>query len=507
MKKIQGHGRPTVYTEGMLGQFYVDLDTGNVYECRRSSKYSPTHGAPVGGYQWELRATGEDIREHMEIHGSQVFDPNNHLEVITWDGVIGNKPSTTHSWNMKSGSMVIGTMEMSYVKVSDFTPDVNLFKMYGYSYTQIDLDGGEPTVLEFKPGVGVHERDGFYNLADGWIRVVQRAGSIDTEDGGDYVFPETGLYYCKQITNLTITNTVYNMIHVNLKINADPVYQLKPEHLPMLDPIYGEVYDRSFTFDGEGRMEPDIVEVYGSGGYAHGWFKLCNLEDLGELTDDTEFRVEFSGSFAEQYGHQPVTYKFGDRALYDWWENDTTSMKLEKLLFIYEQVVDRFDHVAEPGLYGYTSISAWDNELIGSEYVSKVCIGKPDIKVVDHKIKESYIPESVTPFVIHINGELPSPDFTGEYSEYIWTIDKTIQEIADAIDAGRCVTATSRLPFKALDDNGKAIVIDYLCLSVLINPYHNTTDDAWDICFSDYYNSYYWRYENIDGSDRFYYYQ
>ena len=69
MNKLTGNGRPTVYTHGQLGQYYEDLTTGDIYECRQSSKYSKLHGAPVGGYIWELRASGEDRAEHSEFFG------------------------------------------------------------------------------------------------------------------------------------------------------------------------------------------------------------------------------------------------------------------------------------------------------------------------------------------------------------------------------------------------------------------------------------------------------
>ena len=68
MIKLTGNGRPTPHTKGELGQFYQDLTTGDIYECRVSSEFSKLHGAPIGGYQWELRATGENIEEHAVFY-------------------------------------------------------------------------------------------------------------------------------------------------------------------------------------------------------------------------------------------------------------------------------------------------------------------------------------------------------------------------------------------------------------------------------------------------------
>ena len=70
MTKLTGKGRPTMNTPGEVGQYYEDLNTGDIYECRRSSKYSPTHHAPVGGYWWELRAKGEDRNDHGDFYGA-----------------------------------------------------------------------------------------------------------------------------------------------------------------------------------------------------------------------------------------------------------------------------------------------------------------------------------------------------------------------------------------------------------------------------------------------------
>lgn len=75
MDKLTGHGHPSNHFPGEVGQHYEDLDTGDIYECRIASKYSPTHGWPVGGYLWELRAKGEDIQDGL-LGGSSVTSWN-----------------------------------------------------------------------------------------------------------------------------------------------------------------------------------------------------------------------------------------------------------------------------------------------------------------------------------------------------------------------------------------------------------------------------------------------
>lgn len=65
--KLTGNGRPSMHLKGEVGQYYEDMLTGDLYECRVASEFSKTNGRPFGGYVWELRAKGEDIRE---IYGS-----------------------------------------------------------------------------------------------------------------------------------------------------------------------------------------------------------------------------------------------------------------------------------------------------------------------------------------------------------------------------------------------------------------------------------------------------
>lgn len=118
MTKLTGNGRPTMNTPGEVGQYYEDLNTGDIYECRRSSKYSPTHGAPVGGYWWELRVSGEDIKEHGDLYDIFVEEPC--VKTITFDGQT-DRPGCYFGW---------------FYKVSDDTPSVE--DVLGHVYKIVD---------------------------------------------------------------------------------------------------------------------------------------------------------------------------------------------------------------------------------------------------------------------------------------------------------------------------------------------------------------------------------
>ena len=86
---LHGNGRPTASTVGELGQYYKDDVTGDIYECRVASEYSPLHGAPIPGYRWELRVTGEDSSEHDALyHANRViicFDGTSDVCYNTYD--------------------------------------------------------------------------------------------------------------------------------------------------------------------------------------------------------------------------------------------------------------------------------------------------------------------------------------------------------------------------------------------------------------------------------------
>jgi len=53
MANIEGHGRPTKRTAAAVGDMYVDLDTGHIYECISADAYSQLHGDLMGGYVWK----------------------------------------------------------------------------------------------------------------------------------------------------------------------------------------------------------------------------------------------------------------------------------------------------------------------------------------------------------------------------------------------------------------------------------------------------------------------
>lgn len=69
MEKLTGHGQPHKHLPGEVGQYYEDLNTGDIYECLIAQPYSPTHGWPVGGYIWDKVLDGDDVELTQEVVG------------------------------------------------------------------------------------------------------------------------------------------------------------------------------------------------------------------------------------------------------------------------------------------------------------------------------------------------------------------------------------------------------------------------------------------------------
>lgn len=88
MNKLTGHGVPSKRLVGEVGQYYEDLDTGDLYECRVASEHSKLHGPIMGGYVWELRAKGEDVKELYGSGGGLPEGGDPHQQLVTdADGV------------------------------------------------------------------------------------------------------------------------------------------------------------------------------------------------------------------------------------------------------------------------------------------------------------------------------------------------------------------------------------------------------------------------------------
>lgn len=162
MTKLTGKGRPTMNTPGEVGQYYEDLNTGDIYECRRSSKYSPTHHAPVGGYWWELRAKGENIREHGDIFGGSGGSGE-----VSWND-LKDKPfednSFAFNWDGDTGKVDFAPDGMLYL-ISD---TITSFDMIGEAEYKIRASVGgnefESDVEYISPGDAEELIEGVYIL-------------------------------------------------------------------------------------------------------------------------------------------------------------------------------------------------------------------------------------------------------------------------------------------------------------------------------------------------------
>lgn len=89
MEMLTGNGKPTRNTKGLKGQFYKDLDTGDIYECEVSSEFSTLHHAPIGGYLWKLKAdgNGDDIIKDNALY-EQIADIHKDIVIVKQSGLL-----------------------------------------------------------------------------------------------------------------------------------------------------------------------------------------------------------------------------------------------------------------------------------------------------------------------------------------------------------------------------------------------------------------------------------
>ena len=441
MLKLTGHGRPTVYTPGKLGQYYEDLNTGDVYECRRDSKFSPTHGAPVGGYIWELRATGEDIREHQEIVGDQFFEVTDWINEITWDGVIGNNAKFEQPGTIWNNGMLLGTTLMTYYKVSDAIPDISAFAKN--DYTTVTVSGaGKVSETNATANDGVGDYDGYYMASSGVI-VVYKAGCTYLHKDGPKI-PETGTYLRHMFTSMPMMSyeeTCYVQKVFSPALHVEPVYKLKPEYLDILEPVYG---DPVLYFDGKANAgkEPDVVDRYDEyDGWFYGFVKVAGLEIFDSMSDEDviAYREHEYSVGSSPYTSNVKTVVYGNRKLHTSWGDgnvyELSANNNVQFLFVYEQTTDLFNHVAEPGLY-VRFVTASDGT--SNFWVSNVKIPNAKPPIVGHQVKGS-----------------PCTIVFTRSPERRWTCNKTYREITDALLSDSAIVGK----FKTIDSDGNTTYV------------------------------------------------
>jgi len=85
MANIEGHGRPTKRTAAAVGDLYVDLDTGHMYECISADAYSQVHGDLMGGYIWKYALDVDHVIAADDSTGSgSGSGSDSNLIIIDW---------------------------------------------------------------------------------------------------------------------------------------------------------------------------------------------------------------------------------------------------------------------------------------------------------------------------------------------------------------------------------------------------------------------------------------
>lgn len=169
---------------------------------------------------------------HMEDGIGQIsedlFDVT-YIDTFTWDGTIGNRFHYTTRNSIITGGVKLGTLDITWVKISDYCPDINIFKNNPSSYTVYE-EGAEPIVRNFNANQNLKEKDGYYEPIGGNAMVVHSPNvqAIDNSSGEDVqITLETGLYYCIQITTITMGTTEVTTQYTSELRSTVPIVTVK----------------------------------------------------------------------------------------------------------------------------------------------------------------------------------------------------------------------------------------------------------------------------------------
>lgn len=193
MEKLKGHGYPTPSTVGEVGQHYEDIDTGDIYECRIASKYSPTHGWPVGGYVWERRAKGEDIQE---IYGSGGGGTDNRVHIGIGKNNDGEKCLFVYD-NASSAWTYISAGDLcKKLKPLGLYPQITLTEIVNDSLDEDSraITNGPLMPLETATVVFIDEYDGR-------TLINMRGFIMDSINYGEGVINRMWIEYCGSLTD------------------------------------------------------------------------------------------------------------------------------------------------------------------------------------------------------------------------------------------------------------------------------------------------------------------
>lgn len=225
MELLTGTGHPSKRLKGEVGQHYKDLNTGDIYECKVAKEHSPMHGKISGGYIWHKIATGDHV-EIMDAKLDKELYDTSYVDTLSWDGSTTGRTTYTNSYDLQSGGMVLGNVSTTYVKVSDFIPDVDTFKLNPYSNMQYET-GKDPVSKEYKAGSLVVERAGYYTIAGENIMIVHSSNAEFEDAVRGTVILEPGIYYSIVTTTMTIAgNTVTETRSSELKA-ATEIFPVK----------------------------------------------------------------------------------------------------------------------------------------------------------------------------------------------------------------------------------------------------------------------------------------
>lgn len=135
----------------------------------------------------------------------EIFDIY-YADTLSWDGSTEDRATYTNTYALATGGMTLGNISTTYVKVSDFIPDIDTFKLNPYSNMQYEV-GKDPVLKEYTAGKLVVEHEGYYTIAGENIMIVHSSNAEFNDDVQGTVILEPGLYYSIVVTTMTLGGT------------------------------------------------------------------------------------------------------------------------------------------------------------------------------------------------------------------------------------------------------------------------------------------------------------
>ena len=137
-RTLEGHGRPSVFLEGGVGQKYKDLDSGLIYVCKGERGFIRVDGDDQSEmYNWELVESGGSTGGVFTVNFTQNED-----ESVTSDKTLDEITTAKQSGQVVTGNITIEGMDITLIMRGLLNGNVKFssFLLQGSILTCVSID-------------------------------------------------------------------------------------------------------------------------------------------------------------------------------------------------------------------------------------------------------------------------------------------------------------------------------------------------------------------------------